>query len=99
MDASEETNNDMLHPEMSARLAQGRRDDLLREAHAARRASGVVRQPSRWRRALLLRTGVALVTLGTRMEVRALRAGRPRQPVDLRRIRPVLASDRVAEWL
>lgn len=99
MDVREETKDDMLHPELSRRLAQGRRDDLLCEAHAARRASGVVRQPSRWCRALLLRTGVALVTLGTRMEVRALRAGRPRQAVDLRRMRPVLASDRVAEWL
>lgn len=89
----------MLHPEMSARLAQGRRDNLLREAHTARCSLGVVKQPSRWRRALLLRAGVALVTLGTRMEVRALRAGRPRRPGDLRRMRPVLASDRIAEWL
>lgn len=99
MGASEETNEDMLHPELSTRLAQGHRDDLLREAHAVRRSSGAVRRPSRWRRALLLRTGVALVTLGTRMEVRALRAGRPRQPIDLRRMRPVLASERIAEWL
>jgi hypothetical protein len=89
----------MLHPDMSAQLAQAHRDDLLREAHNARRSSGAVRHPARWRRALQLRTGVALVTLGTRMEVRALRAGRPHQAIDLRRMRPVLASERIAEWL
>ena len=89
----------MLHPEISARLAQSHRDDLLREAGAAQRTRGMVAMPSRWRRALLLRTGVALVTLGTRMEVRALRAGRALHQAELRRVRPVLASNRVAEWL
>ena len=89
----------MWHSEMSARLAQGHREDLLREAHIARRSRGMEKMPSPWRRTLLLRTGVALVTLGTRMEVRALQAGRPRQRVELRRMRPVLASERIAEWL
>ena len=89
----------MLHPEMSARLAQGHREDLLREAHNARHAHGMERTPSRWRRVLLLRTGVALVTLGTRMEVRALRAGRARRPAEMRLPRPALASNRIAEWI
>lgn len=89
----------MLHPELSMQVAHEHRQDLLCEAHHARRAHGLARIPSPWRRALLLRTGVALVTLGTRMEVRALRAGRARQPLDLRRMRPTRASDRLAEWL
>lgn len=89
----------MWHSEMSASLAREHRLDLLCEAHHARRARGLARIPSPWRRALLLRTGIALVTMGTRMEVRALRAGRARQPVDLRRMRPARASDRLAEWL
>lgn len=89
----------MWNPELSTRLAREHRMDLLCEAHHARRARGIARIPSPWRRALLLRTGIALVTLGTRMEVRALRAGRPRQTVDLRRMRPVRPSNRIAEWL
>ena len=89
----------MLHPEISARLAQGHCNDLIRKADDTRRTRGVAAIPSRWRRALLLRTGVALVTLGTRMEVRALRAGQALRQAEVRRVRPVLASNRVAEWL
>lgn len=89
----------MLHPEMSARLAREHREERVREAFRARRMAGATKTPPRWRRALVLRTGVALVTLGTRLEVRALRAGRSHQQAGVRRVRPVLASNKVTEWI
>lgn len=65
----------MLYLDTPYRLVALRQRDLLRAAAEARlAASGPARPLPAWSRWLLLRTGILLVTFGTRLEVHALRA-------------------------
>lgn len=64
----------MLYPDTSHRPAVCHQRDLLCAAAEARLAASVLVRPvPAWSRWLLLRTGILLVSLGTRLEVRALR--------------------------